>query len=293
MAVLIQPFVAARASGGGLSETAEGNMLVSATWGLGSAIAQGEVVPDRVVLSRQGFVRPSKPAARITAIPAVIGQVGPAGRAEGGAAEPCLTPGAGDRTRPTCCASAKTLLGLPVEIEWAVDEDRFKTAAGAAAAYAGAAGAGRIWLTHPRARRPSRRYRLGRGPRRGGQLRVRAARVAPGDVWLPASQVRRSATSCRGRRRRGRAAAADLASCFARSRARHSDGARRADATAAFPMAPRSRSTASPASCGGSHEPRRSIFVTQPIAESATKRLRALGSVKVFPTTAGSCRNRS
>src|SRR5262249_41950466 len=57
MAVLIQPLVEARASGGGLSETAEGQMLISAPWGLGSAIAQGEVVPDRVVLSRQGFLR--------------------------------------------------------------------------------------------------------------------------------------------------------------------------------------------------------------------------------------------
>src|SRR3954465_5463311 len=57
MAVLIQPLVQALASGGGLSETAEGQMLVSATWGLGSAIAQGEVVPDRIVLSRQGFLR--------------------------------------------------------------------------------------------------------------------------------------------------------------------------------------------------------------------------------------------
>src|SRR5215813_2851948 len=57
MAVLIQPLIDARTSGGGLSETAEGGMLISATWGLGSAIAQGEVVPDRIVLSRQGFVR--------------------------------------------------------------------------------------------------------------------------------------------------------------------------------------------------------------------------------------------
>src|SRR5258708_28882272 len=32
-------------------------MLISATWGLGSTIAQGEIVPDRIVLSRQGFVR--------------------------------------------------------------------------------------------------------------------------------------------------------------------------------------------------------------------------------------------
>src|SRR6266849_269950 len=61
MAVLIQPLVGARASGGGLSRTAEGNMLLSATWGLGSAIAQGEVVPDRIVLSRQGFVRKIEP----------------------------------------------------------------------------------------------------------------------------------------------------------------------------------------------------------------------------------------
>src|SRR5438552_10226534 len=54
MAVLIQPLVSARASGGGLSQTADGGMLLSATWGLGSAIAQGEVTPDRYELSRDG-----------------------------------------------------------------------------------------------------------------------------------------------------------------------------------------------------------------------------------------------
>ena len=57
MGILIQPTIAARASGGGLSETAEGQMLISATWGLGSAIAQGEVVPDRIVLTKTGFLR--------------------------------------------------------------------------------------------------------------------------------------------------------------------------------------------------------------------------------------------
>jgi len=64
MAVLIQPLVAAIASGGGLSETAEGQMLLSATWGLGSAIAQGEVVPDRIALSRQGFLRDIQPGSK-------------------------------------------------------------------------------------------------------------------------------------------------------------------------------------------------------------------------------------
>src|SRR5688572_22200358 len=54
MAVLIQPLISARASGGGLSQTAGGGMLLSATWGLGSAIAQGEVTPDRYELTRDG-----------------------------------------------------------------------------------------------------------------------------------------------------------------------------------------------------------------------------------------------
>ncbi len=68
MAVLVQPLVAARASGGGLSETADGQMLLSATWGLGSTIAQGEVVPDRIVLSRARVLcARTKPAASTTA----------------------------------------------------------------------------------------------------------------------------------------------------------------------------------------------------------------------------------
>src|SRR6266853_4514075 len=54
MAILIQPLVSSKASGGGLSRTATGEMLVSATWGLGSAIAQGEVTPDRFELSLEG-----------------------------------------------------------------------------------------------------------------------------------------------------------------------------------------------------------------------------------------------
>jgi len=70
MAVLVQPLVNARASGGGLSETADGQMLISATWGLGSAIAQGEVVPDRVCSPAMVSCAPTRPAASITARPA-------------------------------------------------------------------------------------------------------------------------------------------------------------------------------------------------------------------------------
>ena len=38
-------------------ENGEGQIILSATWGLGSSIAQGEIVPDRIVLSRTGFLR--------------------------------------------------------------------------------------------------------------------------------------------------------------------------------------------------------------------------------------------
>src|SRR5262252_4439221 len=57
MAVLVQPLIAARAAGGGLSRTSEGDMVLTATKGLGVAIAQGEVVPDRFVLSADGALR--------------------------------------------------------------------------------------------------------------------------------------------------------------------------------------------------------------------------------------------
>ena len=52
MALIIQPLIPALAAGGGLSQTVDGGMLINATWGLGSSIAQGEVTPDRYLLSR-------------------------------------------------------------------------------------------------------------------------------------------------------------------------------------------------------------------------------------------------
>src|SRR6266481_4041926 len=54
MALIVQPLVAARVSGGGLSRTAEGVGVINAARGLGSAIAQGEVAPDRYVLDLAG-----------------------------------------------------------------------------------------------------------------------------------------------------------------------------------------------------------------------------------------------
>lgn len=125
MALLIQPLVQARCAGGALSRTAEGDMLINATWGLGSAIAQGEVTPDRYVLSREGALKEvqagikQRHAASCThAARARIG-TRPA------APTPCLDEGQiveiGSLVRET-----ETLMNMPVEIEWAHDEAGFK-----------------------------------------------------------------------------------------------------------------------------------------------------------------------
>ena len=101
MGVLVQPLVQARASGGGLSQSADGHMILSATWGLGSAIAQGEVTPDRYELSRDGKLLHVTPGRKDH-------QVGCIHRAEpmpqvvqrALIAEPCLNRSTGRRTRP-------------------------------------------------------------------------------------------------------------------------------------------------------------------------------------------------
>ncbi|MGZ5039079.1 MAG: PEP/pyruvate-binding domain-containing protein, partial [Usitatibacter sp.] len=90
MAVLVQPLVAARVAGGGLSRTAEGDMILNATWGLGSSVAQGEVVPERIVIARDGAVRSNAAGRKFNRIACAHGR-----RAAPRAlfSEPCLDDG--------------------------------------------------------------------------------------------------------------------------------------------------------------------------------------------------------
>lgn len=183
MAVLIQPLVAARTSGGGLSKTAEGNMLLSATWGLGSAIAQGEVVPDRIVLSRQAFVRKIEAGRKDHRATCGHGQVAPQAVAKDLAREPCLSPGeatALGRMLRKC----EDLLGRPVEIEWARDDAGFKLLQARPLHVQPIKVPDEIWLQHPK---------LGGHPAGVGWAAGRAVvvnceceltRVAPGDVLV-------------------------------------------------------------------------------------------------------------
>ena len=187
MAVLVQPLVAARASGGGLSETADGQMLISATWGLGSTIAQGEVVPDRIVLSRQGFVRSNEAGRkhhRETCSHAGDGagtspQAVPAALVRA----PCLKAGEAT-TLGRLMRKAEGVLGMPVEIEWALGDDGFRLLQARPLHMRPAQVPDEIWLKHP----GLNGHPAGIGWSSGRAVVVNCecelTRVAPGDILV-------------------------------------------------------------------------------------------------------------
>ena len=256
MGVLIQPLMSARASGGGLSETAEGQMLISATWGLGSAIAQGEVVPDRIVLSKNGFLRTvaaGRKGHRDTCehgvVRAAAGAAGPGERAVSDA-------GRGGHARPPA-AEMRAARRRPGRDRMGDGRTRLQAAAVAPAACRGADRARRDLAAASRPQRPSRRHRLGLRPRRGGQLRMRTRRASrPATSWSPrwpgpslshilhrVSPASSPSSAARPRIWRRSRASAAFPWCWACS-----------TPPAPFPTARNARSTASPASCGGCGE---------------------------------------
>jgi pyruvate,water dikinase len=184
MAVLIQPLVDARASGGGLSETADGQMLISATWGLGSAIAQGEVVPDRIVLSRQGFLRKIEAGrkhhrescghgagAMPQAVPAELARA------------PCLD-AAQAVTLGRLMRKAEAVVGGQVEIEWALDDAGFKLLQARPLTVQPVTVPDRIWLDHPGLNGHPAGIGWGAGRAVVVSCECELSRVAPGDVLV-------------------------------------------------------------------------------------------------------------
>ena len=184
MAVLIQPLIEAEAAGGGLSETPEGEMLVSATWGLGSALAQGEVVPDRIALDRSGRVISIDPGRKPQRDQCVHGL------------------GFGPRPVPTrlaCEASiavehaealgamllkAERICGGPVEIEWALDQQGPKLLQARPLRVEPAPAPDQIWLQHPGLRGHPAGIGWGAGRSVVVRCECELARVAMGDVLV-------------------------------------------------------------------------------------------------------------
>jgi pyruvate,water dikinase len=184
MAVLIQPLVDAQVSGGGLSETAEGQMLLSATWGLGSAIAQGEVVPDRIVLSREGFLRTIDVGRKHHRDTCAAGHGAAAQRvAPDLARAPCLT--AGQATQlGRMLRKAEALLDGPVEIEWALDGSGFKLLQARPLHVQPAHVPDEIWLKHPGLNGHPAGIGWGAGRAVVVNCECELSRVAPGDILV-------------------------------------------------------------------------------------------------------------
>jgi len=185
MGVLIQPLVAATASGGGLSETAEGNMLLSATWGLGSTIAQGEVVPDRIVLTKQAFVRTiegGRKHHRDTCAHG-LGTI-PQRVPEALVGKPCLQ--AGQATAlGRLMRKVEAILKTPVEIEWALDDAGFKLLqARPLRVLALTPVPDEIWLKHPGLNGHPAGVGWGSGRAVVVNCECELARVAPGDILV-------------------------------------------------------------------------------------------------------------
>ena len=149
MAVLIQRMVEARAAGGALSHPAGGGIVVTGTWGLGSALAQGEVVPDRWELAPDGSLESATSGRKDRQVVAID-----AGGARPQAVAPelvhalCLSPDEVTKLGQLV-AQIESIVGSPVEIEWAKDEAGFQILQARPLHVEPPRSPDEIWLRHP------------------------------------------------------------------------------------------------------------------------------------------------
>ena len=184
MAVLVQPLVSAGVSGGGLSRTADGDMVLNATWGLGSAIAQGEVVPDRIVLSRdnQGelTLRDSVLGRKFHRVACAHG-TRPVPHAL--VSRPCLHRAEAVELGQLL-RRVEHIMGMPVEIEWALDDAGFKLLQARPLHLEPAQVPDEIWLRHPGLNGHPAGVGWSSGRACVVNCECELARVVPGDILV-------------------------------------------------------------------------------------------------------------
>ena len=181
MAVLVQPLVPARVSGGGLSQTANGDMILNATWGLGSAIAQGEVVPERIVLTREGKHRDTALGRKYHALGCVHNGRPLFPRAM--FSQPCLTEAQAIELG-RILRRVEDVMGMPVEIEWALDDRGFRLLQGRPLHMAPTPARDDIWLRHPGLTGQPAGVGWGSGRARVVNCECELSLVAPGDILI-------------------------------------------------------------------------------------------------------------
>jgi pyruvate,water dikinase len=179
MGILVQPLVSARASGGGLSESADQTMVLSATWGLGSAIAQGEVTPDRYELTRDGALVSITPGRKDHQVGCIHTQAVPVAMVS----EPCLSDQQATQLGKLL-RKVEDLMGMPVEIEWAMDDSGFQLLQARPLHTQLAATPDAIWLHRPRLNGHAAGVGWGEGRACVIQCECELSRLAPGDVLV-------------------------------------------------------------------------------------------------------------
>jgi pyruvate,water dikinase len=187
MGILVQPLVSAIASGGGLSETADGGMLLSATWGLGSAIAQGEVTPDRYELTAEGKLLRIVAGRKDHRVGCVhnaepVAQVVPKALVDKAClSEEQITELAGLMRRTAA------FMQMPVEIEWALDERGFRMLQARPLHTEAPTVPDEIWMHHPRLNGHPAGVGWGTGRARIVNCECELATVNPGEVLVTKS----------------------------------------------------------------------------------------------------------
>lgn len=185
MALIIQPLIPALAAGGGLSQTVDGGMLINATWGLGSSIAQGEVTPDRYLLSREAVLTEAAIGPKYHAVGCMHRKFAPPKKSD--VPKRCLND-AQVAELGGYLRRAEVVMGLPVEIEWAMDDDGIKMLQ-ARPLHIGTQEKvpDEIWRNHPRLRGQPAGVGWGTGRARVVNCECELAHVAPGDVLITKS----------------------------------------------------------------------------------------------------------
>jgi pyruvate,water dikinase len=185
MGLALQPLVQAKASGGGLSRTAEGEMILSATWGLGSAIAQGEVVPDRIRLTRDLEVLEIAPG-RKEHVDTCVHKHGSTARMvpHDMVLEPCLTEAQAIELGRMLIKAESDVVGGPAEIEWAMDEAGIKMLQARPLTVADPHEADEVWSGRPRLNGHPAGLGWGTGRACVVNCECELSRVAPGDILV-------------------------------------------------------------------------------------------------------------
>jgi pyruvate,water dikinase len=155
-------------------------MVVNAAPGPGSAIAQGEIAPDRYVLDRQGALKESALGRKYHGIACVHGRKALSRSLAGSR---CLD---GEQVAEIGLLMRKSedVIGGPVEIEWVADETGIKLVQARPLRISDSKVPDEIWLQHPRLDGHPSGIGWGTGRARVVNCECELERVAPGDVLV-------------------------------------------------------------------------------------------------------------